>query len=280
MDGKVLQGLVPFFDLANHDAIEGSQLAKHCIRAEDLQPEQPTQPSRRSDGWQDSARSAVPLASNSSKGEEHSAGETAPTHSKWTSVAMFGVRGVGWASGGNSGDRHEFRISYGEKGSRALMEQYGFVVPANPYDGLGDWLERPSSPPLSSAGAEWKIKENEAPRKRRKEKDVFEKVLGLCRGRVSRDTLTRAVTWAEARLSAQTPARDQAQVPQQNKDQALQAFWESDSIPTPSSPAERKMGNQDGAARLAPMQAERMRNACNVIIREAGFRCPIQTSLM
>ena len=67
----------------------------------------------------------------------------------WASADMYGSRkelsagaGVPYAEGEME---DEFCISYGEKGNRALMEQYGFVVPANPFDGLEDWLQPAAS---------------------------------------------------------------------------------------------------------------------------------------
>jgi hypothetical protein len=63
----------------------------------------------------------------------------------WASVDMFGSRkqSLAQACAPSSVGREEaeFCISYGEKGNRTLMEQYGFVVPANPYDGFEDWLQ-------------------------------------------------------------------------------------------------------------------------------------------
>ena len=53
---------------------------------------------------------------------------------------MFGRRTPRGNSSRDAPPTDEFFISYGEKSNRSLMEQYGFTIPGNPHDRLGDWL--------------------------------------------------------------------------------------------------------------------------------------------
>ena len=129
--GEVLQALVPFFDLANHDARQGG-LARHCLRALD----------------------GVHSNGSSRMSDEHTSAEK--DSAGWQTLDMLGMRPARTTRHDDHGPdsspsisnssrdmQHsscEFFISYGEKGNRALMEQYGFAVQGNPYDRLEDWL--------------------------------------------------------------------------------------------------------------------------------------------
>lgn len=67
----------------------------------------------------------------------HSLGrKDASVDAPFDSIDMFGRRILG-----SDPSRKEFCISYGEKGNRVLMDQYGFTVAGNPHDQICDWLD-------------------------------------------------------------------------------------------------------------------------------------------